>query len=270
VLQLDLASGNLVTLDLNNSTSTMPDFSSAENIDSGSSAQLRRVRFSTEARPSTPILRRSILKSTLTPAEKLAAQARMEKRQALLDKMKAGTVLWKYSSESKCEKRTFSISKDETELVWKHVGKFTSLKVSKIPFASVKNVVYGPRTPGFKTFDWKVGKSWLCFSVICEERNVDIECPDLETFETWFFGVQQLALLSHKFLTPRQVNWRRALFKTAQLSLVCEMPLDDVWHELVRLAKSPSGTEPCSLAFKEKLLQIQAQEAGPVELQLDD
>jgi len=265
-----LNSSKMMSFDYNASASTMPDFSSSEIQDeSGSTLHARHVRFSQENIKSPPAIRRSILKSTLKPAEIEAILVQREKRQAMLDKMKEGTVLWKYSHESKCEKRTFCISKDETEMMWKHIGKISSIKTTRIPFASVKNIVYGPRTPGFKSFDWKVGKSWLCFSVVCEGRNVDIECPDLETFELWFFGIQQLAPLSHKFLTPSQVNWKRALYKTAQVSLVCELPLEDVWHELVRLSRSPAGTEPCTGVFKDKLIQLQAQEGEQIELKHD-
>eukprot|EP00475_Leptophrys_vorax_P033037 TRINITY_DN5162_c0_g1_i1.p1 TRINITY_DN5162_c0_g1~~TRINITY_DN5162_c0_g1_i1.p1 ORF type:complete len:312 (-),score=51.39 TRINITY_DN5162_c0_g1_i1:217-1152(-) len=228
----------------------------------------RKVRFSDGAGPVSPIpvLRRSILKSTLSPAEIEEIQRQKEKHRVMMEQMKAGSLMWKYSSESKCEKRMFSISKDETELIWRHCGKITSLKQNKVPFAAVKNIVFGPRTPGFKSFDWKRGKSWLCFSIICENRNVDIECPDLETFTLWYFGIQQLAPLSHKFLTQCQVNWRRALFKTAQLSLVCEMPLEDVWHELVRMARSPVITEPNSAVMKDKLLEYQTHEVSAIHL----
>jgi hypothetical protein len=220
----------------------------------------RHVRFYDGEAPKSPTgggLRRSILKSTLTPEEREEIRKQKEKRAALITGMKEGTIMWKYSSESKCEKRIFTISKDESELIWKHCGKISSLKTSRIPFASVKNLVYGPRTPGFKSFDWKLGKPWLCFSVVCDGRNVDIECPDLDSFNLWYFGIQQLAPLSHKFLSARQVHWRRALFKTAQMSLVCEMPLEDVWHELVRLSRAPAGTEPSSAMMKDKLEELQ-------------
>jgi hypothetical protein len=43
-----------------------------------------------------------------------------------------------------------------------------------------------------------LGRHGFVLSVICERRN--IECPDLDTFNLWFFGIQQLAPLSHKFL----------------------------------------------------------------------
>jgi hypothetical protein len=34
-----------------------------------------------------------------------------------------------------------------------------------------------------------------------------------------------------------QVLWRVALYKTVQISLQCRMPVNDVWHKLVKEAR---------------------------------
>jgi hypothetical protein len=184
-------------------------------------------------------------KSALKPLCRMSQQElelirkREMNRMVLINRLRDGAKLRKYSSKKgEAAYRYFYVSSDGTELLWcksRHFTKFTS---SKIILASVKQIIMGPRTQGFKNFEWKQENAWLCFSLISESRNVDIQCGSKDEFDTWFFGLQHLVPLSHKFFNRAQVNWRRVLFKTAKASLLCEIPIDDVWHQIVEYTRS--------------------------------
>ncbi len=101
----------------------------------------------------------------------------------------------------------------------------------------MKLIIVGPRTQPFSKYDWKTGRPWNCFSLIADHRSVDIECLSRDQFMTWYFGLMQLVPLNFNNLDKPQVLWRLGLYKTVQISLQCKIPVNDVWHRLVKQAR---------------------------------
>jgi hypothetical protein len=96
----------------------------------------------------------------------------------------------------------------------------------------------------FSNYDWKSARPWNCFSLVADHRSVDIECLTREQFNTWYFGLLHLVPLNFNNMDRAQVLWRIGLFKTVQISLQCKMPVNDVWHRLVKQAREDMTNSP--------------------------
>jgi hypothetical protein len=187
---------------------------------------------------------RSILKSRDNSKELSQFKKMREREEKFVQIMKRGSVLTKYTSKGHASERHFYVSEDGSELCWRRV-KFTTKKlvkkllfqnipVKKVILADVKQVVLGPRTPGFVKYDWQTGCPWNCFSLVMHDRCVDIECKSREEFMIWFQGLQYLCPLSPKSLSRAQVNWLRMLLKTSQMATEMSVDVQDVWRMLVK------------------------------------
>eukprot|EP00475_Leptophrys_vorax_P033395 TRINITY_DN523_c0_g1_i2.p2 TRINITY_DN523_c0_g1~~TRINITY_DN523_c0_g1_i2.p2 ORF type:complete len:153 (-),score=28.88 TRINITY_DN523_c0_g1_i2:61-519(-) len=141
--------------------------------------------------------------------------------------------------------------------MWKRSG---PALYTKLDLATVKGIVVGPRTKPFAKYDWKAGKPWHCFSLLTESRSVDVECASKEQFNLWYWGLMDLIPLSSQNLSKPEVQWRIALFKTIQISQRCKLPVQEVWHKLVRQARTDlqsPATAPSSSSTSSNTLSPQ-------------
>eukprot|EP00475_Leptophrys_vorax_P028023 TRINITY_DN40245_c0_g1_i2.p1 TRINITY_DN40245_c0_g1~~TRINITY_DN40245_c0_g1_i2.p1 ORF type:complete len:507 (-),score=100.98 TRINITY_DN40245_c0_g1_i2:91-1611(-) len=176
---------------------------------------------------------KSILKKLASPRTKVRVQKKEEEIMLTVKTLSVGSIMVKYSTKGVPSKRIFRVSDDGTELLWKKSRGF----YTKFELATVKVMIVGPRTQPFAKYEWKTARPWNCFSLIAEHRTVDIECLSKDQFNTWYFGLLNLVPLNYNNMDKAQVLWRVALYKTVQISLQCRMPVNDVWHRLVKEAR---------------------------------
>jgi len=95
-------------------------------------------------------------------------------------------------SRGKPQAKFFKLTKDRTELKWRSssaAGVYSRSEISLeetridddlVEMAAVMQVLVGPRSNVFKLagYSWKKDRPWNCFTLICMDRTIDIECPD--------------------------------------------------------------------------------------------
>jgi len=197
--------------------------------------------------PEINVLVKPILKRKICLTETTRLLKKEQKRQDAVEKLKqrSGSVLYKYIAKGDKHKRLFYLSEDGTELQWKKHK--ISRGASWIDLASVRQMIIGPRTERFRSFDWINGKPWLCFSLVTDSRTVDIECRNVEEFDIWFQGLNALVPTSRDTRYSRgRILWQRALIKSIQISVRSKKnSLEAVWQDMVNAAyrNKSSGLE---------------------------
>jgi hypothetical protein len=126
-------------------------------------------------------------------AEKKAQQLKQEneKRRKELETFKqtlqAGIIVKKHGRRGVPHKRTIFITNGKTIYWQKPSTKLNPSDQHCIQWTKVKQVVQGIHTDVLKRTA-KSDKDSLCFSLLTDDRSLDIEAPDAKTFETLYNG----------------------------------------------------------------------------------
>ncbi|XWS71265.1 hypothetical protein CRYUN_Cryun03dG0123500 [Craigia yunnanensis] len=110
--------------------------------------------------------------------------------------LKKGACLLKYGRRGKPKCCPFRLSNDESVLIW-----FSGKKEKHLKLSHVSRIISGQRTPIFQRYP-RPEKEYQSFSLIYNERSLDLICKDKDEAEVWFSGLKALISRSH------QRNWR--------------------------------------------------------------
>jgi len=215
--------------------------SSAESVSApGSLEREWRSQPSSESSDKPPL--KPIMKVRASPSCRGMKRV-MEKEVKMLDaliRLKIPIMVTKFDSHGNPGKRLLKLSPDGTDIMWK---KQAAAIWSSMPLASVTAIISGPRTSNFKSYDWRTGKPWQCLSLIGTDRTLDLEFSKRREFLDWGTNLLEFIPLSFRNPTKSTMLWKRALFKSVQISLKFSIPIEDVWHVLVSSARDSTTPE---------------------------
>ncbi|KAK8492996.1 hypothetical protein V6N12_037524 [Hibiscus sabdariffa] len=110
--------------------------------------------------------------------------------------LKKGAYLLKYGRRGKPKFCPFRLSNDESVLIW-----FSGKEEKHLKLSHVSRIISGQRTPIFQRYP-RPEKEYQSFSLIYNERSLDLICKDKDEAEAWFSGLKTLISRSH------QRKWR--------------------------------------------------------------
>ncbi|MFS7924460.1 putative chromatin regulator PHD family [Helianthus anomalus] len=110
--------------------------------------------------------------------------------------LKKGAYLLKYGRRGKPKFCPFRLSNDESILIW-----FSGKEEKQLRLSHVTRIVSGQRTPIFQRYP-RPEKEYQSFSLIYNDRSLDLICKDKDEAEVWFSGLKALISRGH------QRNWR--------------------------------------------------------------
>eukprot|EP00257_Ricinus_communis_P008901 XP_002527043.2 PH, RCC1 and FYVE domains-containing protein 1 [Ricinus communis] len=110
--------------------------------------------------------------------------------------LKKGAYLLKYGRRGKPKFCPFRLSNDESVLIW-----FSGKEEKHLKLSHVSRIISGQRTPIFQRYP-RPEKEYQSFSLIYNERSLDLICKDKDEAEVWFSGLKALITRSH------QRKWR--------------------------------------------------------------
>ncbi|KAL8483582.1 hypothetical protein ACS0TY_026315 [Phlomoides rotata] len=110
--------------------------------------------------------------------------------------LKKGAHLLKYGRRGKPKFCPFRLANDEAVLIW-----FTNKEEKHLKLSHVSRIISGQRTPIFQRYP-RPEKEYQSFSLIYNDRSLDLICKDKEEAEVWFSGLKALISRSH------QRKWR--------------------------------------------------------------
>ncbi|KAJ6713268.1 REGULATOR OF CHROMOSOME CONDENSATION [Salix purpurea] len=114
--------------------------------------------------------------------------------------LKRGAQLLKYGRRGRPKFCPFRLSNDESALIWISGKEEKHLKLSHI-----SRIIPGQRTPIFQRYP-RPEKEYQSFSLIYNDRSLDLICKDKEEAEVWFTGLK--ALISHHQLWKKREETR--------------------------------------------------------------
>ncbi|KAJ6895049.1 hypothetical protein NC651_021506 [Populus alba x Populus x berolinensis] len=100
--------------------------------------------------------------------------------------LKKGAYLLKYGRRGKPKFCPFRLSSDESVLIW-----FSGKEEKHLRLSHVSRIVSGQRTPIFQRYP-RPEKEYQSFSLIYNERSLDLICKDKDEAEVWFSGLKAL------------------------------------------------------------------------------
>ncbi|KNA09842.1 hypothetical protein SOVF_149880 [Spinacia oleracea] len=100
--------------------------------------------------------------------------------------LKKGATLLKYGRRGKPKFCPFRLSNDESVLIWYSGKEEKQLKVSQIT-----RIIPGQRTGVFKRYP-RPEKEYQSFSLVYNDRSLDLICKDKDEAEVWFVGLKAL------------------------------------------------------------------------------
>lgn len=103
--------------------------------------------------------------------------------------LKKGAFLLKYGRRGKPKFCPFRLSTDESALIW-YYGK----EEKQLELRQVSRIIPGQRTAIFQRYP-RPEKEYQSFSLIYNDRSLDVICKDKDEAEVWFFGLK--ALIAH-------------------------------------------------------------------------
>ncbi|KAL8160988.1 hypothetical protein V2J09_012477 [Rumex salicifolius] len=106
--------------------------------------------------------------------------------------LKKGTNLLKYGRRGKPKFCPFRLSNDETVLVW-----FSGKEEKHLKLSHVSKIIPGQRTPIFQRYP-RPEKEYQSFSLIYNDRSLDLICKDKDEAEVWFTGLKALISRHHQ------------------------------------------------------------------------
>ncbi|KAK4408306.1 PH, RCC1 and FYVE domains-containing protein 1 [Sesamum angolense] len=110
--------------------------------------------------------------------------------------LKKGAHLLKYGRRGKPKFCPFRLSNDESILIW-----FSGKEEKHLKLSHVSRIISGQRTPIFQRYP-RPEKEYQSFSLIYNDRSLDLICKDKEEAEVWFSGLKALISRGH------QRKWR--------------------------------------------------------------
>lgn len=105
--------------------------------------------------------------------------------------LKKGAYLLKYGRRGKPKFCPFRLSSDESLLIW-YAGK----DEKQLKLSAVSKIIPGQRTAIFQRYP-RPEKEYQSFSLIYNERSLDLICKDKDEAETWFVGLKALITRGH-------------------------------------------------------------------------
>ncbi|XP_052171839.1 PH, RCC1 and FYVE domains-containing protein 1-like isoform X2 [Diospyros lotus] len=103
--------------------------------------------------------------------------------------LKKGAYLLKYGRRGKPKFSLFRLSTDETALIW-----YRGKEERRVELCQVSRIIPGQRTATFQRYP-RPEKEYQSFSLICNDRSLDLICKDKDELEVWFVGLK--ALIAH-------------------------------------------------------------------------
>ncbi|KAI5683341.1 hypothetical protein M9H77_04569 [Catharanthus roseus] len=110
--------------------------------------------------------------------------------------LKKGAYLLKYGRRGKPKFCPFRLANDESVLIW-----FSGKEQKHLKLSHVSRIISGQRTPIFQRYP-RPEKEYQSFSLIYNDRSLDLICKDKDEAEVWFSGLKALISRSH------QRKWR--------------------------------------------------------------
>ncbi|CAA0822285.1 Regulator of chromosome condensation (RCC1) family with FYVE zinc finger domain [Striga hermonthica] len=114
--------------------------------------------------------------------------------------LKKGAHLLKYGRRGKPKFCPFRLSTDETALIWCYGKDERQLELRR-----VSRIVPGQRTSIFQRYP-RPEKEYQSFSLIYDDRSLDLICKDKDEAEVWFAGLK--ALIGRGGYRRRRNDWR--------------------------------------------------------------
>ncbi|XP_027343028.1 PH, RCC1 and FYVE domains-containing protein 1-like isoform X2 [Abrus precatorius] len=105
--------------------------------------------------------------------------------------LKKGAHLLKYGRRGKPKFCPFRLSNDESVLIW-----FSGKEEKRLKLTNVSRIISGQRTPIFQRYP-RPEKEYQSFSLIYNDRSLDLICKDKDEAEVWFSGLKALISRSH-------------------------------------------------------------------------
>ncbi|XP_015867211.2 PH, RCC1 and FYVE domains-containing protein 1 [Ziziphus jujuba] len=106
--------------------------------------------------------------------------------------LKKGAHLLKYGRRGKPKFCPFRLSSDETVLIW-----YSGKEEKHIKLSHVSRIISGQRTPIFQRYP-RPEKEYQSFSLLYNERSLDLICKDKDEAEVWFTGLKALISRCHR------------------------------------------------------------------------
>ncbi|KAG6654320.1 hypothetical protein CIPAW_05G137000 [Carya illinoinensis] len=100
--------------------------------------------------------------------------------------LKKGAHLLKYGRRGKPKFCPFRLSNDESILIW-----YSGREEKQLKLSHVSRIIPGQRTAIFRRYP-RPEKEYQSFSLICNDRSLDLICKDKEEAEVWFVGLKAL------------------------------------------------------------------------------
>ncbi|GFQ02894.1 ultraviolet-b receptor uvr8 [Phtheirospermum japonicum] len=110
--------------------------------------------------------------------------------------LKKGAHLLKYGRRGKPKFCPFRLANDESVLIW-----YSGKEEKHLKLSHVTRIISGQRTPIFQRYP-RPEKEYQSFSLIYNDRSLDLICKDKEEAEVWFSGLKALVSRGH------QRKWR--------------------------------------------------------------
>ncbi|GAV62006.1 RCC1 domain-containing protein/FYVE domain-containing protein/BRX domain-containing protein/Mcp5_PH domain-containing protein/BRX_N domain-containing protein [Cephalotus follicularis] len=100
--------------------------------------------------------------------------------------LKKGAYLLKYGRRGKPKFCPFKLSNDESTLIW-----YSGKEEKQLKLSHVSRIIPGQRTAIFQRYP-RPEKEYQSFSLIYNERSLDLICKDKDEAEVWFVGLKSL------------------------------------------------------------------------------
>ncbi|KAB2041362.1 hypothetical protein ES319_D02G143100v1 [Gossypium barbadense] len=100
--------------------------------------------------------------------------------------LKKGASLLKYGRRGKPKFCPFQLSNDESKLIW-----YSRKQAKHIKLSEVSKIIPGQRTAIFQRYP-RPEKEYQSFSLICNDRSLDLICKDKDEAEVWLIGLKAL------------------------------------------------------------------------------
>ncbi|XVF43100.1 hypothetical protein PTKIN_Ptkin02bG0013100 [Pterospermum kingtungense] len=114
--------------------------------------------------------------------------------------LKKGAYLLKYGRRGKPKFCPFQLSNDESKLIW-----YSGKEERHVKLRQVYRIIPGQRTAVFQRYP-RPEKEYQSFSLICNDRSLDLICKDKDEADVWFVGLK--ALISHGAYRKERIEIR--------------------------------------------------------------
>lgn len=119
-------------------------------------------------------------------AEQSRAGAAERDIELAITSLKKGAHLLKYGRRGKPKFCPFRLANDESALIW-----FSGKDEKHLKLSQVSRIIPGQRTPIFQRYP-RPEKEYQSFSLIYNDRSLDVICKDKDEAEVWFTGLKAL------------------------------------------------------------------------------